>query len=237
LDVLAVTSETPEGLSLADLARATGLKSPTAHKLARTLLSRGFLEKTRRPVRYRLGRSLLDLADANRNNSLVQRATPLVRKIFESLQCATVLLCQDVHQEVTAMVRMTPERPGFVERPSGRFMSPYGTASALLFQAFWTEEERAAYRKKYPFWEFGSHLWNGLEELDRFLDDARDKGYALPPLQKKGTVTMAAPIYGAGGVLLASLGASVPASKADTDMRKRLVNEVLQAARGLTCRQ
>jgi len=171
LDILELVASAQGGLALRDLAERLTLKGPTVHNLARTLAARGFLEKTANPPRYRLGAAVLELAYRHADNALLRRAAGALRELFDQLDGATVTLSQAVGGEVLTVLRISPERPGILQRPAGRAMHPYGTASALLFQALWSERERAAYRRRYPFWEYGAHLWGTPERLEKVLVD------------------------------------------------------------------
>jgi len=234
LDILSLIAQSPEGLPLNAVAAATGLKSPTAHKLVRTLASRGFVEKRRRPVRYALGRAALEMAAGHWNGALLQRATSALRDLSARFPAATFTFCKPVGGEVMNLLRMSPERPGFVERPVDRVMSAYTSASCLVFQAFWTEEERAAYRERHPFWERGAHVWGDIERLDAFLDAVRRLGCAVPDFVKRGVHPVAAPVYEQTGLLRATLGASLPAARADEETKDRLHGAVVAASKELS---
>ncbi|XEC28568.1 helix-turn-helix domain-containing protein [Streptomyces fradiae] len=61
LDVLSCFQDNGPDPSASDLARRLGLSTSTAHRLARTLLSAGFLEQDPRTARYRLGPVVTEL--------------------------------------------------------------------------------------------------------------------------------------------------------------------------------
>jgi DNA-binding IclR family transcriptional regulator len=109
-------------------------------------------------------------------------------------------------------MRMSPERPGIAEQPQHHVLGAYASSSALVFQAFWTEEDRNNFRRRYPFEEYGAGLWQSEATLDRYLQEVRHKGYALLPPSDRAQLRVAFPIFGAGNELRAVLGASVPAT-------------------------
>ena len=230
IDVLECAVSSPEGVTLAGLAKATGLKQGTAHKLARTLVSRGYLEKTARPVRYRLGPSALALVDRRLDTDVMVEAQEALLRLAEAVPPATATLCEAIGGEVVNLLRIAPERPGFVERPARVAMQPYFTAAALVYQAWWTEEERATYRRRHPFWEYGAHVWSSLEELDAFLESSRERGYVSVNFDAKGVYVTAAPVFGPRGGLRASVGAALPTGEADGGARAKVMETVLAAA-------
>ncbi len=237
LDILELVAASEEGLALRELSERLGLKAPTAHNLARTLASRGFLQKTTRPVRYRLGRAVVELGHLPSQQALLGRAPRALRRLFGELEGATVTLNQALGGEILTVLRISPERPGVLERPRGRTMHPYGTASAVLYQALWTEEERAAYRRRYPFWEYGAHLWADQRRLEQALDEARRKGYAAFDLPQAGAFPAAAPVFADNHELLAAVGASLPGEKLSPQRRRRLIQRVVAAAGRLSERR
>jgi DNA-binding IclR family transcriptional regulator len=232
LDVVDLLARSDGGLRLADVARALGLKAPTAHNLLRTLAARRFVEKEE-PGLYRLGTELGELARLHGSRSILRRAEGALGELFASYGDATVLLCEATGGEVAVSLRIAPERPGLVERPRGRTMHPYGSASALVFQAFWTEEERGAFRVRHPFWEFGAHLWRDEGRLDRFLAGVRKRGYAAPRVKDLALFVVAAPVFAESGELVASVGVSFPPRGLTRKTREGRVRRVVSAAREL----
>lgn len=234
LDIVETVAQSEGGLTLRQLAEGLELKSPTVHNLARTLLARGFLERTNGYPRYRLGPAVLRLADAYWDRWLVRRGSAVVRELFGALGNATVLLAEAVGGEVMTSLRMSPERPGVLERPRVRAMHPYATCCVLVFQAFWTEEERNAFRERHPFSLSGAHIWKSTKRLDDALVKVRHKGYADPGLVGTGGRAVAAPVFGPGRELVAALGASAPTERPAGRAWKKLVEKVGRAARSLS---
>lgn len=223
-------------MTLRELAESLDLKQPTVYKLVRTLLAAGFLEKTERPVRYSLGSGVFELADEYWQRTLLRRAEVVVRRLFEQLQeyGANVVLAEAPTGEVETVLRMSPERPGILERPRGRLMSSYASACTLAFQAFWTERERREYQRRHPFWEQGAYLWDTAEKLEALLKDIRDKGYAVPFFKTKNVYLVAAPVYGGNQQLVAVLGASMPEQEIPEAVWKEQVKLVVEAAAELS---
>lgn len=234
LDILADLAGRPQGAALSELAERLQLKPPTAHRILRTLASRGFVEKSASPVRYRLGPAPLELAAVQWDAGMVAAAEQNLKGLAGRFPHAVLTLSRAVAGQVLCVLRLSPERPGFVQRPSGHAMHPYGTASALLFQALWTEEQRAAYRERHPFWEYGAHLWSDERAVDGFLEEVRRIGYAAPGMESKGVWPLAAPIFGPGGVLEGALGVAVPRGRDPEEERRELIDAALRAAADLS---
>ncbi len=234
MDALFLLAQHPEGLPLGEIARELHVKPPTAHNLLRTLASRGFVERLRDPVRYRLGGGLLDLAATHWRALLPYRGQEAVTRLARRFPSAVMTLAQFVGREVVAMLRASPERPEWAERGAYQTMHPYGTASALVFQAFWTEEQRAAYRQWHPFWEHGAHLWRDIEAVDEFLEQVRQRGHAVPDQLNKPVWPAAVPVFSPGGGPAAALGIAIPLDEADRATRREVLETLKEAAGELT---
>jgi DNA-binding IclR family transcriptional regulator len=114
--------------------------------------------------------------------------------------------------EVVTTLRVAPEQPGQVQRGHVQEMGPYVTASALLHQALWPAEAREAYRRRYPFAEYGGHVWASIAELDAFLDRVRPAGCAEPRFPNDSHYRVAAAVFGEGRRFAGALGGYLPAA-------------------------
>lgn len=234
LKLLTLLAQAPDGLALHEAARQAGLKRPAAHKLLRTLASAGFVTHEPSPARYRLGPAAFDLARTQSEAGLLERAAAALADLHKRFPGATLTLTRHLGGEVMIVLRASPERPGFIERPSAApGMSPYSSASPLAFQAFWSAEAREEYRRRHPFTEFGAHLWKSPASLDRFLAASRRAGCAEPTV-KDESYLIAAPVFDAGGTIRAALGARVPVGSCSADTRRRIRAAILETSRKLS---
>ena len=234
MQILEAVCASDGGLTLQDVARATGLKAPTAFNLARTLVSMGFLEKVPNPIRYRMGSAISEMARRRRGSDLLRRAPRALQDLHEAAGGATAILAQGIAGDVMKSLAISRDRPGVIQRPLSEPMIPFGSASSMLYQALWTEEERAAYYRRYPFWDYGAPLWRSERKLAAILDDIRRKGIAELRIDRTGVFTVAAPITGESGELLAAIGATLRLSESGAADHRRLVRRVRQAALALS---
>jgi len=228
LDALELAARSEQGLCLAEMAEHLGVKPPTAFNIARTLAAKGYLEKSTRPIRYRLGPAAVELAAARERRLWFRHAVDTVRTVFTSLENATVVLGEPVGGEILVSLRMDPARPQALERFPNWPMAPYATAVALCFQAFWSGPERGAYRGRHPFAECGIVHWHTEAALDAFLDEARSRGVLA--VTTSDPLRVAAPVYGSGQRLIAGLGASLTQVDAGDTMSQRQLTEVVTTA-------
>ncbi|OGV65096.1 MAG: hypothetical protein A3K19_25550 [Lentisphaerae bacterium RIFOXYB12_FULL_65_16] len=228
LDLLRLAAESEHGLLLSELAARLQVRPPTAFNLARTLVAKGFLEKTSRPVRYRLGPAVAELAVLQHRRQWFRKAEMVVLEVFEALSDATVVLTEPTSDDLTVALRMAPARPGALERYPGRTMAPYTNATGLCYLAFAPDAECAAYRRRYPFVENAGRLWKRESELEQFLASAREKGLVV--VADDAPFRTAAPVYGPGNQLVAVLGASFSHDQSAAAARKEQMRRTVTAA-------
>ena len=210
LDILATVAEAEaEGLRLVDIAERLELKTPTTHNLVQTLLHRRYLVRSN-GNRYRLGPAFLELARRSGSGQFMRQAEKVLADLSRQFPEATVTLAQVIGDEIHFRRRISPDRPGIMQRPIGLVFRPYANASGLVCLAFGAEDTLALLRERYPFHECAAHLWDSPRQLSRFLEEVRRKGYAVPPFPGQEGLRVAFPIMDAYGSLVATLGASVP---------------------------
>ena len=235
LEILEHVAHSDNGLTLQDLSRVLGLKPPTVHNLARTLMAKHYLEKRPQPTRYILGPAVHDVTARHGQRQFRQEAAEVVRGLAVRLPSATITLTEVSGGEVATTLRVDPARPTVLEQPQHRFMPAYASASALVFQALWSQEQRSAYRHQYPFDEYGAATWGTEARLEEFLADVRRVGYAVLPAGNSDKFRVAAPVFSAQHELVATLGGArfgPAADPAATDAG--IVEHVVAAARGLS---
>ncbi|MBT3376670.1 MAG: helix-turn-helix domain-containing protein [Lentisphaerae bacterium] len=229
LEILEFVAGSEDGLTLPELAGRMGVTTTTAFNLGTTLVLKGYLEKTARPVRYRLGPAAVRLGEAREGRLWVRRTEAGLLALAQELPDATLVLGEMLGGDVVVSLRVDSERPTVLERYSNRLMPPYTSATVLCFQAFGPSPEAQAYRRRHPFSEFGTAMWAEEAALDTFLREIRSRGYVVvsshPPFR------VAAPIYGPGNQLIACLGGSLPTSgDSGQQSRDRLVGRTVSEA-------
>ncbi len=235
LEILRVLGRSGEGVALKDLAAALGLKVPTAHHLVSTLVQEGFAERVTNPTRYRLGPAVRELHAGDGRQAWERRVEAVLPELARDLPSAVVVLAEDIGGEVATTWRIAPERPEVIQRPAHQTMSPYASACALAFQAFWGPDRREALRRRYPFEEYGPGPWAGLAELEAALESMRSEGHVLLlPGGRSTLLRVAVPVFAAGGELRAVLGASVPCEPSRAkSLGKRMAARVRESVAAL----
>ncbi|TDU02422.1 IclR family transcriptional regulator [Streptomyces sp. 846.5] len=230
LDVLGAFDQDNQALSLTAIARRAELQLTTAHRLVGALTRWGALERDDAGV-YRIGLRLWETAAlAPRGVVLRQTAMPYLEDLYEATH-------ENVHLAV---------RDGFdvvyIERISGRSavgvrsqvgarwpLHATGVGLALLAHADVDLQEQVMDR---PLASFTPYTVTDPARLRRLLAEARRTGYAVSDRQiTDDAVSVAAPVFGAGGEPAAAVSVVVHAEDAQP---RQLGPAVLVAARGIS---
>ena len=131
------------------------------------------------------------------------------------------------------MLRAAGQRPGVIERPTQRTLSPYSSASGLAVMAFASEDVRQTYCDLHPFEEYGRPAWPSRKRLEAAIADARRLGYVC--LNGEELFRLAAPVYLRTEELGAILGLALPKGSLppEREARDGIISEVLAAAHEL----
>jgi len=205
LEILESVSTSEDGIRLREIAERLGVTRPTAFNLARTLVAKGYLVKTPRPVRYRVGPMLDQLFAQRRNRRLSQALAMEVRSLFDEFDEVWVFAAEPRSGETVVTLRLDPARPAVLERPLHHLMPAYTTAAALAVYAFGGEAEQEAIENRYPFDEFGVQRWRTRRTFEKSIADARARGFVLLEAPQYRLV---APVCSDDGELCAVLGLS-----------------------------
>ena len=211
LEILELLSRAPHGITLAQLAAELDVSRPTAFNLARTLVAKGYVVKTAKPVHYALGPAVTSLYQ-NRWEVAWRRETEAeLRSLVEAFTGVRVSVAECFGDEILETVCIDPAQGNVLVRPLGSIVMPYTMVLSLCFQAFWPAMDREHYERRYLFADYGRGVWANQETLGSFLDMCRAKGCVQR--RSAGQFRVAAPIYGLTGRLIATLSAALPSAE------------------------
>lgn len=190
----------PDGAGTSELARATGVSRPTAHRLLGSLAVQGFVDRDQRSGAWLLGPELylMGAVAAERYD-----ITDLARRHIEALAEATgesAFLSARRGAETVCLLRRDGSFPirSFVLYEGKRF--PLGVASAgLAILSFMPAETVEGYLEKAALEaEHGDQ--HSADELRRRIAETRERGYAVNPgLVVEGSWGMGAAVFDRSG--------------------------------------
>jgi DNA-binding IclR family transcriptional regulator len=217
-------------MRLNEISESLDIKNTTAHNLIRTLASRGILEKGAKNT-YKLGSFLEELAEKRISNGIFTKAGMEMRKIVQKIPDAVVVLTEINYSDITVKLRISPDRPGALQRPPSQMFIPYSSLSGLIHLAF-AAEDMEAVLLRYPFSDYGSYLWKSEKELELRLNEIRKKGYA--PRDDENGFSAAVPIFGKHTEMLFALGVTVKKAYLSESRKKEITEIAIEAGNRLS---
>ncbi|GAA2425658.1 IclR family transcriptional regulator [Streptomyces macrosporus] len=191
-------------MTLSELARRSGLPTSTVHRMLGDLIEWGALERGA-DGRYRVGLRLWEVgALAPRGQGLRERALPYLEDLSqvtrENVQLAVREGCELVFVERIAGTGAVP----VLTRVGGRFaLTATGVGLVLLAHAPSEVQEKVLAG---PFRRFTERTVTDPRTLRRMLGDVRRDGYVVSDRQvTMDALSVAAPVYGPGGEVVAAV--------------------------------
>ena len=177
LDLLKLISLKNNGVRLNELAAETGIKKTTLHNLLRTLCARGFLVKDS-ANRFKTGPAVLEIAKNQQTVTRRTRAADFCVELQEMFPDNVVTLATLSGSGVRCIFRVSPDRPGELQRLPERNFMPYVSVSSIVLQAANPFKARHL-EEHYPFEEYGIGMWGSLKKFEEAKDSVLKQKYFL----------------------------------------------------------
>ena len=230
LAVLASFDHEHPALSLTDISRRAGLTLTTAHRLVAALTEWGALERDGSGV-YHVGLRLWEVAAlAPRGLALRQIALPYLEDLYEATHENVQLAVRD-GGEVVYIEWLSGRSAVGVHIRVGARWPLHATGVGLALLAHSDPEIQEEYCAS-PLASFTPYTVTDGGRLRRMLADVRRTGVAVSSRQiTDDALSVAAPIRGPGGDVIAAVSVVVPQADAQVPV---LVPAVRLAARGIS---
>ena len=226
LELLSVFSFREPRLSLADLAKRTGIPRATAFRLLSTLEQSGFLAKEHGA--YQLGIKCFVLGNIVAGGlDLRETAHPHLVALRDATRETTQIAILD-HWQVVYLERMLSPLPvGFMRSRAGAILPAYCTGLGKTLLAFMPEDDVAAWAATQRFPAITPRTITTAKRLMKELRLIRERGYGLDEEEReKGVCCIAAPIRNHNGEVVAAISVAGPSQR----MPKELIGSALAAA-------
>ncbi|WP_284974776.1 IclR family transcriptional regulator [Arthrobacter sp. efr-133-TYG-104] len=217
-------------MSVAALARRSGLPPSTTYRLVDELLAEGLLEREPHSE-VRIGTRLWELVSrSSRMVGLREAALPFMEDVQSVVQHSTTLGILD-SDEVLYIERLG-SRDSMVDitKVAGR-LPIHGTSSGLVLLAY----SSAPYQDRFlarRLEKFTDATLTDPDELRRHLAGIRSQGFAsMPGLIVPGSSGIAVPVFGRTNSVVAALSVVVPRNEENAAAR---VPVLMTAARGIS---
>ncbi|MFD4536926.1 IclR family transcriptional regulator [Kitasatospora sp. NPDC058397] len=198
-------------LSASDLARRMDLSVSTAHRLARTLVSAGFLEQDEQTARYRLGPAVAELGQLTFHQRGLHLAAPELDRLSRRTGAtADLAIRSGPHAVILVGASVRPDTGLGLRRPL------HSTALGKVLLA-WPRPGEPAVSALGPLPSFTDRTITEPARLDEELAKVRSSGYALNDGESAaGVRTAAVPVLdGTGQARFALAVRSTPAHLTD----------------------
>lgn len=218
-------------LSAPELARRLDLPRSTVFRLLNTLESMSFIERVSNSNDYRLGLAVLRLGFGYLASlDLNDLGQPVINRLCEEIRYACNLVVRD-GRTVVFVARTSPPTPFTSSVHVGTRLPAHATVlGRVLLQRLTLPELRALYPEDH-LEVFSSSTPRTVLELFNLVETDRERGYVVGEgFYEKTISTVAAPVHGEGGRVIAVLGTTIPASRIDPDRVGELVRCVKAAA-------
>lgn len=176
IDILRLVAESEDGMRLNEIADAFGMKKTTVHNLIRTLRARKFLEKDA-SNRYVTGSAIQELALLRHRSHLLTNAGKGLRNLARRFPGTIFTFSEATPSAVVCRLRMSPDRPGELQRPPSQFFTPYLSATALCLQA--NAPNGGELELNFPFDEYGRKYWPDPNAYSETKEKIRKNGFSM----------------------------------------------------------
>ena len=194
-EIVEAVAHAEEGLTLNEISVQVDLKTTTVYNILRTFCASGWLNRDGEG-KYFIGTGLMSVARNGSGSAVLSQAVPIMRELNKQFPNGTLTFSEFTDDGIWCRLRMSPERPGVLQRRMLQRFMPYVSATGILFQAFMSEEEFSGLADFYPFSGYGLKVWNSEAEFEKYLEEVREKGYAVSPITGKTSFAITFPVQG-----------------------------------------
>ena len=235
LELLGVFSFREPRLSLADLAKRTGIPRATAFRLLSTLEQSGFLAKEHGA--YQLGIKCFVLGNIVAGGlDLRETAHPHLVALRDATRETTQIAILD-HWQVVYLERMLSPLPvGFMRARAGAILPAYCTGLGKTLLAFRPEHDVVAWAATQKFAALTPRTITSAKRLLKELGVIRERGYGLDEEEReRGVCCIAAPVLNHTGTVVAAISVAGPSQRMPKELAGSTVaSAVLSAAAAIS---
>lgn len=212
--VLSALADAQEPLSLADIARSSGLDRSATQRLVFTFRMLGYLDQDGETKRYLLAAKTLAFGDSYSSFAAVQRIAEPVLKALNRSTGETINLSVLSGDEVVYVLRFPSRHVVSVDLQVGARLPAYCTAPGRAILAFLEEEKARRLVGAGPLEKRTAATVTDPEAIQSILTEVRRSGYAMNDQEAfEGDISIAAPVLDGRGRPVAAVNAAVPSPR------------------------
>jgi IclR family transcriptional regulator, KDG regulon repressor len=235
LSILEAVGQRPAGMTNSEISRRLEMPKSSASYILRVLERRGYLQRDAESGRYRLGLSLLALAQGVQAGQDVREvALPILRQLADRCRLAAHLGVVDRGEAVYVD---KAEVPGLIQMATwpGRRTDAHSTSIGKSILAFMPPAEVDEIARTRGLARRTPKTITSLARLRRDLESVRERGYAVDDEENNlGVRCVAAPIFDASGRVIASINVVGTTGQVAEEVVPKLAETVQDAARRIS---
>jgi DNA-binding IclR family transcriptional regulator len=223
-------------IGVSDLSRKLGVAKSTVHRLAQTLVADGMLEQNPENERYRLGIALFGLGSLVRRRMNLSSEARQDLFALRSITGETVQLAILDGADIMFVYNLESTQAIRVNSDIGVRKPAFCTASGRAILAFQSDERvrevlAAGLVKRAPKTD------TDPARLAKLLGEVRARGYATEDEESEaGMRAVAAPVRGAGAVVVGSVSVAGPIQRLSKEVLVRFAPDVIRTAEAISTR-
>jgi IclR family pca regulon transcriptional regulator len=232
LRILALYSERRTSMRLTEIVALTGLPMPTAFRLVATLESEGYLERLPDGAMRPSGAVLTLGFAALRGLDLVQTSSVILGELFQQTK-QTVNLGILERDRVVYVARLQSDTVLVTANVTvGSTLPAIVTSMGKVLLAQMTDDElRQTISARSFEGPWGPNAIRTMRALKKELAAVRERGFAIQDEElAAGLRSIAAPVCGQDGRVIAAVNVAVPAREFSVDQLRKRIREPLQVA-------
>ena len=234
LRVLALFNVDHPEWNLNDLARTTKLHKATTYRMTRTMEAEGFLVFDQDTGNYHLGPAVIPLSYLAQTQSELERmAKPFLERLAaDSGETANLAIeTEDTFIVIGSVLTSHTFKPSL---PIGRVLTDLSNAHAKLSVALKPPAERARFLSR-PQPACTKYSLTDRRQIEAELERVAEEGVAYDMEEHGlGVCSVAAPVFGPKGLLIATISAVAPKERFGPEERKRATEHVKRVAAELS---
>jgi len=217
-------SETPRGVS--ELSREMELTKSNVQRILATLGALGYVEQEPQTSRYFATLKMWEFGNRVRQRGPIVRACSSMVKMLRSETQETTVLCLLDGLDVIYVDKLESENPIRLSCPIGARLPAHATANGRVIVAFGDSTTIDEIVERYE-----TSVPDGRMDLRKRLQQISVRGYETSEGDyRSGINSIAAPVYGATGSVVASLGVTGPQERLPVGRLDALAVELMDAA-------
>lgn len=231
-EVLTVLSRHPDGMTLTELARETGLHKATVLRFLTSLQQNGLAEKQASGKHWALGPAIFEMASrAGRRHDLREIARPIMQAICDETG-QTVQLAVLGGNEISYVEKVEPaDLVVKINSQVGSRRPVHCTALGKAICAHLDWDTARAILDAHGMEARTARTITSPEAFKRELQTVREQGHAMDDREYNDLVTCAAaPVWNAAGIVVAGLSISIPGIASEPEQHAAVVESVKKGA-------